>query len=164
MSESTEPQQPMPSHRRRRPTDLQLLRDYVSTMLDPEFRPVFYVVVTLLATGTIVYSLAENWSLLDSLYFCVVTLATIGYGDLHPTTDFTKAFTIVYVFLGVGTLGAFISAVSRASFRRSMERRHQLTGAPVPATFDDDRNLDNIVRGETGASAGPPESHGQPRT
>lgn len=164
MRDSTDPQQPASPYRRRRPTDLQLLRDYVSTMLDPEFRPVFYVVVTLLTTGTIVYSLAERWSPLDSLYFCVVTLATIGYGDLHPTTDFTKAFTIVYVFLGVGTLGAFISAVSRASFRRSMERRHQVTGAPVPAPFDDDRNLDTIVRSESGAPAEPPELPGRTRS
>jgi hypothetical protein len=108
---------------RPRPRDVRLLRDYVGTMLDPEFRPFFALVVGLLTVGTVVYSILEDWSILNSLYFCVVTLSTIGYGDYTPTNDAAKVFTIIYIFVGVGTLGVFISAVSRASLRRSMDRR-----------------------------------------
>jgi hypothetical protein len=57
--------------------------------------------------------------LLNALYFCVVTLATIGYGDLHPETRLGKVFTIIYIFVGVGTLGVFISTVARTTFRHS---------------------------------------------
>jgi potassium channel subfamily K len=33
-----------------------------------------------------VYSRLEGWSPVEALYFSVVTLATVGFGDLHPTT------------------------------------------------------------------------------
>lgn len=119
----TNPSQKKRAAARQRPGPPGLYRDYFATLIEPEFRSIFALVLFVLLTGTVVYSWLEHWSMLDSLYFSVVTLATIGYGDLHPTTDPAKLFTIFYVFVGVGTLGVFISAVSRASMQRSMERR-----------------------------------------
>ena len=40
------------------------------------------------------------------------TLATIGDRDLHPTTPFSKVFTMVYILLGVGVFVAFITKVT----------------------------------------------------
>lgn len=142
MSDRTTPQQQSAAnHGRPRPRDVRLLRDYVQTMLDPEFRPVFLLVVGILAIGTTVYSVLEDWSVLNAFYFSVVTLATIGYGDLTPTNDASKLFTIVYIFVGVGTLGVFISAVSRASLRRSMERRQLRNDNAQAAGQDVDEDL-----------------------
>ncbi len=45
-------------------------------------------------TGTL-YWRFEDWTIIEALYFCVVTLTTVGYGDLHPTTAGTQIFTIV---------------------------------------------------------------------
>jgi voltage-gated potassium channel len=56
----------------------------------------------LVLVASIVYSIAEGWSFLDSTYFAVVTIATIGYGDLAPKTAFGKLFTIAYVISGIG--------------------------------------------------------------
>ena len=38
----------------------------------------------------------------DALYFSVVTLCTIGYGDIVPDTTFTKMFTCVFILVGFG--------------------------------------------------------------
>lgn len=70
----------------------------------------FFIVI---ATGTVFYHFAENWSWIDSLYFSVITLTTIGYGDMHPTTAFTKAFTVFYVFIGIGIIFGFINAMMK---------------------------------------------------
>jgi hypothetical protein len=62
------------------------------------------LVLVVLGTGTIVYSHLEGWSLLDSLYFSTVTMTTIGYGDLTPTTPTSKLFTILFVLSGVAVM------------------------------------------------------------
>jgi hypothetical protein len=82
------------------------------SLRDPEFRALFIVFLGLLIGGTGFYSSAEGWSLIDSLYFSVMTLSTVGYGDLSPTTALSKIFTILYVLAGAGIFVAFISKVT----------------------------------------------------
>jgi voltage-gated potassium channel len=53
---------------------------------DPEFRAIALMVAVLLAVGTVFYSNVEGWSLLDAMYFSMITLTTVGYGDLAPRT------------------------------------------------------------------------------
>lgn len=60
--------------------------------------------VLFLIGGTFYYNAEENWSYTDSFYFSTITLTTIGYGDLHPTTDNSKIFTSLYTILGVGVM------------------------------------------------------------
>lgn len=67
-----------------------------------------------LAVGTVYYRIAEGWSWIDSIYFSVVTLTTIGYGDITPTRDISKLFTIGYIFTGLGIAAAFISEIARS--------------------------------------------------
>jgi hypothetical protein len=62
------------------------------------------VVVSLLIIGTIVYSRLEGWGFIDSLYFSTTTLTTIGYGDLYPTREITKLFTVVFALTGVAMM------------------------------------------------------------
>jgi len=56
----------------------------------------------LLSFGTVGYMLIENWSLIDGLYMTVITLATVGYGEVHLISDAGRIFTIVLIILGVG--------------------------------------------------------------
>ncbi len=60
----------------------------------------------LLIGSCIFYTRIENWSIIDPLYFSVMTMVTIGYGDLVPTSDLSKIFTIIYTFLSTGTFVA----------------------------------------------------------
>lgn len=68
----------------------------------------------LLLTGTIFYAHIEKWSYLDALYFSVITLATVGYGDLHPTSPASKIFTIFYIFIGVGLASYVVYTFSKS--------------------------------------------------
>ncbi len=134
MSDTPTPSTKAPASRDRpSPGGLFVFRDFFATLLQPEFRPIFGSVLIVLTVGTLVFRALEGWSLLDSLYFCVVTLATIGYGDLTPTTDAAKLFSIIYIIVGVGILGVFISTVSRASMQRTLERRERRAAARTAA-------------------------------
>jgi len=75
---------------------------------DREFRALFIWVVIVIAIGTAFYSRVEGWRPLDALYFTIITLTTVGYGDLTPHTDEGKIFTMVYIFVGISLISGFI--------------------------------------------------------
>jgi len=65
--------------------------------------------VSIITTATIVYRLAEDWSWVDSFYFSAIAVTTVGFGDLSPTTDFTKLFTVAYVFVGISLIAIVLN-------------------------------------------------------
>ncbi len=67
----------------------------------------------LVLTGTLFYWRFEDWTFIEALYFCIVTLTTVGYGDLSPTTTETRIFTIVYILTGFGVLVALLTSVAQ---------------------------------------------------
>ena len=75
--------------------------------------------------GTVVYHSAEDWSWVDSFYFCTVALTTVGFGDLHPTTDPSKVFTILYIFSGVALITAFLNLLLKRMAKRAARRAAQ---------------------------------------
>jgi voltage-gated potassium channel len=85
------------------------------------YRLLTILTISILAGGTVFYHYVEHLSWLDALYFCVITLATVGYGDITPHTALGKIFTIFYILAGVGIIGAFI----RSLIQRGEERRER---------------------------------------
>jgi voltage-gated potassium channel len=83
-----------------------------SSLKDPEFEALFSTLVITLGAGATFYHYNEGWSWLDSVYFSVTTLTTVGYGDFVPHTAAGKLFTIAYLFVGIGILLAFINYVA----------------------------------------------------
>jgi hypothetical protein len=79
---------------------------------DRQFVSVAALAIVALVSGTGFYSVIEGMRFVDALYFSVVTLTTVGYGDFAPQTDAGKLFTAVYVLVGVGILLAFITTVA----------------------------------------------------
>ena len=96
-------------------------------------------VAIILLTGTIFYNQVEGWGWLDSLYFSVITLTTIGYGDLSPTTSGSKLFTIFYVFFGLSILLAFMTqlAQERIEIRESRLSKKQKNNQNVDLKNND---------------------------
>ena len=89
---------------------------------DVAFRILLALVVSLLVSGTTFFTLVEGWSVLDSFYFSVTTLTTVGFGDPAPTTALGKIFTIVYIFVGLGVIGGFINVLAKHTFARQRRR------------------------------------------
>ena len=101
---------------------------------DPEFRAIAFALGILLAGGTIFYWRAEGWSILDSLYFCVITMATIGYGDLVPASPLSKIFTIGFVIFGIGLFATFAGKLVALMLkeRESRQGRHDSASTRPP--------------------------------
>ena len=69
---------------------------------EKEFKALVIIILAILISGTAFYTIVEKWSFIDSMYFCVMTIATIGYGDFAPTTTLSKLFTIGIALSGIG--------------------------------------------------------------
>ncbi len=87
------------------------------------YRILLLAVIAVLATGTVFYHLVEHFSWLNSYYFSVVTLATVGYGDFTPHTDAGKIFTTFYIFIGVGIITTFITYSARKRATKYEQRK-----------------------------------------
>lgn len=85
----------------------------------------FVIIVFLLAivAGTIVYHNLEGWRILDSVYFTVATVTTVGYGDFVPHTDTGKIFTIFFSFFGIATALYLFSMLGGLIFERHVEKK-----------------------------------------
>lgn len=75
-----------------------------------------------LGLGTVVYHLLEDWTWVDSFYFSAVALTTVGFGDLSPSTDLSKLFTVFYIFSGISLIGALLNEFMKRHARRVSAR------------------------------------------
>ena len=68
----------------------------------------------LIVLGTLGFNLLEPLSLLDSLYLTVMTVATVGYGDVHPASAAGRVFATIFMLVSVGTVGFLLSTAIQA--------------------------------------------------
>lgn len=61
----------------------------------------------LIALGTLGFHLLEGWSILESLYMAVLTITTVGYGEVRPLTVRGRIFDIFFMLVGVSSAAAY---------------------------------------------------------
>ena len=105
--------------------DNRAMTDTSDLAKDPDFQRHTYKMlaasaVFLVASGTVIFSLLEDWSLVDSFYFCVVTVTTVGFGDITPDTDVAKLVSVVYIVFGISIISTFLDArLKKHAYERS---------------------------------------------
>ncbi|KAE9596403.1 putative Two pore domain potassium channel, EF-hand domain pair [Lupinus albus] len=85
-------------------------------MLHPSFKKVAICLTVYIGIGTVIFYLVRNQikgmktdGILDAVYFTIVTMTTVGYGDLVPNTDLTKLIACAFVFSGMAVVGLILS-------------------------------------------------------
>jgi|SRR5919201_2308583 hypothetical protein len=102
---------------------LDILRAIWALRRDRGFVVLALTVLVLVVGGTAFYWVWEDLGLLDSFYLTVMTLATVGYGDVRPETAVGKLFTVIFVIMGIGVLLAFLTAIAGQLRRQSLLHR-----------------------------------------
>ena len=83
--------------------------------------------IGMIILGSIVYKFLEGWT---SFYFSVTTLSTVGYGDMHPTTEISRLFTSFYILSGVAIALAAMGIIGMNYLekreKKILERREKI--------------------------------------
>lgn len=95
----------------KRPEKIVMKLFLLDVVMSKKYRPVYLYILAMVVTGATLYHWLEGWSWVDSYYFVVITLTTIGYGDLTPTTDVAKVLTIFFALNGVAILVTLLDAI-----------------------------------------------------
>jgi hypothetical protein len=80
--------------------------------------------------GAYAYTVMEPWSYRESLYFCFVTLSTVGFGDFLPSSSKSKIFSVFYMIFGLGVC-MLIIAVLTGLVAEGHERVHKLVARDI---------------------------------
>ncbi|KAK9721561.1 Potassium channel [Basidiobolus ranarum] len=72
--------------------------------------------------GALVFSFVQKWTYLSSLFFSLVTITTIGFGNQVPHTAFSQVLVMIYAFIGIICIG-FMFAVVRLTVKESVQAR-----------------------------------------
>ena len=131
------------------------------------------VMAVVVIGGTLGYSRLEGWDVLDSLFMTIITITTIGYGEVHPLDQSGKTFTIILILFGLGAVAFAVRNATRLMLegeladilgRRKLEQKikklkdhyivcgfgrmgriicQELASSPVPFVVIE-RNVENI--------------------
>ncbi len=83
------------------------------------------MLVAVLAGGTAGYMLIEGWNVWDAFYMTVTTVATVGYGEIHPLSQRGRIFTVALIFGGVGTLFYTVTLLATVIVEGGLHQRFQ---------------------------------------
>lgn len=97
------------------------------------FRLSALLVLAALAYGTSGYVLIEGWGVLDAFYMSLTTIATVGFGEIYPLSQWGRLFTATLILGGTGTIlytfGVFAESIAEGrfgAFRRQRRMRNEI--------------------------------------
>jgi len=73
---------------------------------------VYFILLLTIGSGGFYFIGGEKWSLIDSLYMTVITLSTVGYGEVHKLDDLAKVWSILLIIFGVTGIGALLRTIN----------------------------------------------------
>lgn len=99
----------------------------------------FFYLLLIPAFGVIYYLNPSFWkeplTVIQSVYFSVVTITTLGYGDIAPQTEPSRVAASLEALLGIVTIGLFLNAVARQSSEDKESRRKEALRAHLRAQY-----------------------------
>ncbi len=92
-----------------------------------QFRAATILILIVIPVGILGYVLIEGRPWFEAIYLTIITLTTIGFGDIVPTTPLGRLFTLALIFTGLSALAFFLSSSFALLFSaEAMARRRQM--------------------------------------
>jgi len=116
-----------------------------------------FVFLLVTAAGTFGFMVLEDLTLREAFYYNIVTMSTVGYGDIHPTNPGSQMFAVLIIIMGAATfLGVIANTTEMLILKRETKARRRKVNMVLGAffsevgyalldTFSDlDHNLDGV--------------------
>ena len=87
---------------------------------------ILYVNVFIVFVGSSIFSVVEEKAFSDSLWWVIVTVTTVGYGDIVPSSIFGKWLAIILMLVGIGTIGMLTSALTNFFVKENSNEESKL--------------------------------------
>ncbi|CAH9072712.1 unnamed protein product [Cuscuta epithymum] len=122
-------------------------------IIHPNFKRAILYLLIYLGIGTLCFYMVKDQikgektdGVLDSVYFVVVTMTTVGYGDLVPNSDPAKLLACVFVFSGMALGGLFLSKAAdflvekqERLLIKALHLRHKVGPSEIMKEFETNR-------------------------
>jgi cell division protein FtsL len=106
------------------------------------------VLVTIILFTAILYTFGSSYSLFDYFYFVIVTLATVGYGDVVPITFAEKIISICLIVVGVFVFSLTTAAISSFLTNRLLKKDNEITLEDIRSDLDNIQNENSELKKE----------------
>ena len=80
------------------------------------------ILLLLVFLGTTGYMVIEGWRFLDAFYMTIITVATVGFQEVHQMSDGGRVFTILLIVFGVTVLGYTVGKLAQIMFEGEFQR------------------------------------------
>ncbi|MCD6560460.1 MAG: potassium channel protein [Deltaproteobacteria bacterium] len=64
--------------------------------------------------GTSGYMIIEKWGFTDAFYMTIITITTVGFGEIHQVSEIGRLFTVILIFMGMGIIAYTLGIVAQA--------------------------------------------------
>jgi len=98
-----------------------------------QLRIYLFLVIAVICLSTVCFMLTEHLSFSEAVYFSIVTMSSVGYGDILPQTMLGRLFAMVFIVLGAVTFLSFVGRATELMLNRREEeskrkKLHMLVG------------------------------------
>lgn len=101
--------------------------DRENDRLTRRLRMVVQGIILLILAGALGYMILEGWGFTDALYMTVITLSTVGFGEIQPLSPVGRLFTVILIVVGVGAAAYMFSSLAEyivaGELRGTLQRR-----------------------------------------
>ena len=95
------------------------------------FKYVLLSVIGMVCVAGVIMMISEHITFLDGLWWSIVTITTVGYGDIAPTSDAGRILAVILMVFGVGLIGSLTSTITAFFMNAHADEQNEFVSVSI---------------------------------